>query len=90
MPAVHPEHRALDAAFEHFVQRLEHEAVAADRDQHVGIVRRGPSVALAQHRFGGFGHFGGRGEQADPCCGKVAVGANDGLGRGLGGHRRSF
>ena len=50
---------------EHVVQRLEHEAVAAQRDQRFAPRRRRPSVAPAEHRFGRLGDLGGRGQQAD-------------------------
>ena len=40
------------------MERLEHEAVAAERDQDFGLVRVGENVAPAQHRFGGLGDLG--------------------------------
>jgi hypothetical protein len=34
------------------MKRLQHESVAAQRDQRFGLVRIGPAIAPAQQRFG--------------------------------------
>jgi hypothetical protein len=56
---------------EHLVQRVEHEAVAAERDQHLGFAGGGELEAAAKQRLGGLGDVGVRGEQADSPAGEV-------------------
>ena len=58
--AVHPEHRPWPIVLEHRVQRVEHEAVAAQRDQSFGLLGRRESVARAEHRFRLIGDVGAR------------------------------
>ena len=50
--AVHPEHRQVRAlALEHSVQRVEHEAVAAQRDEVCARSSLGERIALAEQAF---------------------------------------
>ena len=63
--AVHAEHRAGFAVLQHGVERLQHEAVAAQRDQRLGLVGIGPAVAAAKHGFGRLGRLAGGGDQPD-------------------------
>ena len=55
--AVHAEHRPWRAALEHSVHRLQHEAVAAERDQGLGLVGAAKRSA-AKQRLGGLRDLG--------------------------------
>ncbi len=66
MPRFIPNTGLGATVLEHLVQRLEHEAVAAERDQRFGLLGRRESVAAAEHRFGRLGDVGARRQEADP------------------------
>jgi hypothetical protein len=72
--AVHPEDRARASVFEHFMERLEHEAVAAQRDQCLRLVGWGPVEPLAKHRLSRLGNRRRRRQQADAARLEVALG----------------
>ena len=70
--AVHSEHRQVRAvAFEHPVQGVEHEPVAAQGDERLRFVIVGKSVALAKQAFARARRFPVRREQADAEAGQV-------------------
>src|SRR5207253_2125956 len=70
--AVHPEHRQMGAfAFEHPMQRVEHEAVAAERNERLSVLCGGERIAPPQERRSGFGDFAVGGEQADAAAGEI-------------------
>ena len=65
--AVHSEHRRASAvAVQHLVKRVEHEAVAAERHENLGLVDLVQDEAALQERFGRLCDVGVRGQQADP------------------------
>jgi len=61
--AVHSEHRQDAAALQHFVESVEKESVAAQRDHQVGLFGRHEGVTRSEHRFGGLGALRRRGDQ---------------------------
>ena len=60
---LHAEHRLAEAAVA--MQRLQHEAVAAERDEHVGVVGLALAVLGDQRRERALGFFGGTGEEGE-------------------------
>ena len=52
MPRFIPNTGQTRPRVEHLVQRVEQEAVAAQRDDQLGLLERHEIVALAQHRLG--------------------------------------
>ena len=76
--AVHAEHRLHAFALQHGVQRLQHEAIAAERDQGLRVVGVGEAIVPLELLRRGLGDVGGRGEQADAAAGEVDRGAGIG------------
>jgi hypothetical protein len=70
--AVHPEDgHAGTVAVEHLVKRFEHEAVAAQGDEHLRSVRIGEGETPPKHRFRRLCDIGMRGEQPDAPASQV-------------------
>ena len=60
------------------MEGLEHEPIAAERDQGFGVVRVGEAIVPLELLRRGPGDVGGRGEQADAAAGEVDCGADIG------------
>src|SRR6185312_15506736 len=71
--AVDPEYRLRAAHLEHFVERLEHEAVSAEGDQRFRIVNFGKRVAAAKQSLSRLSDLRVRGLQTYPEIAKVLV-----------------